>query len=283
MSDATAGDRAFKARARAMWASGDFPRVARETVPQVGPALVAAAGVRTGQRVLDVAAGAGATAIPAALAGANVVASDLTPELLMAGRSAAVAAGVALEWVEADAEALPFADASFDTVLSSFGAMFAPHHQVVADELVRVTRPGGTIAMANWTPEGWVGQFFMTIVPFMPPPPPAAQPPILWGVEDHVRGLFGDRVSDLSFTRQIQVMDLFADPAEAVAYYRDNFGPTVITYASVADDPARRAALDEAFLDFATRSNLGGPEGRARYEMEYALVVARRAGSPASA
>jgi ubiquinone/menaquinone biosynthesis C-methylase UbiE len=276
VSDA-ADDQVVKARARAMWAAGDFPRVARETIPQVGPRLVAAAGVRTGQRVLDVAAGSGATSIPAALAGGDVVASDLTPELLAAGRSAAIAAGVALEWVEADAEALPFADASFDVVLSSFGAMFAPRHQVVADELVRVARPGGTIAMANWTPEGWVGQFFLTIVPFMPPPPPGALPPILWGVEDHVRGLFGDRVEGLTFTRAVQVMDLFADPAAAAAYYREHFGPTITAYAQVADDPERRAQLDAALLDFMTRINLAGPGERARYEMEYALVVGRRA------
>ncbi|MCW2982506.1 MAG: hypothetical protein JWR63_76, partial [Conexibacter sp.] len=216
-------------------------------------------------------------AIPAALAGGDVVASDLTPELLVAGRAAAEEAGVALAWVEADAEALPFADASFDVVLSSFGAMFAWRHQVVADELVRVTRPGGTIAMANWTPEGWVGQFFLTMLPFLPPPPPDALPPIGWGVEDHVRSLFGDRVSELSFTRAVQVMDIFATPADAVAYYREHFGPTVMAYASVADDPERRAALDAAFLDFATRSDSGGAGCGARYEMEYALVVARRA------
>jgi cyclophilin family peptidyl-prolyl cis-trans isomerase len=155
--------------------------------------------------------------------------------------------------------------------------MFAWNHQAVADELVRVTRPGGTIAMANWTPEGWVGQFFLTIVPFMPPPPPGALPPILWGVEDHVRALFGDRVRDLTFTRQVQAMDIFADPAEAVAYYRDNFGPTVMAYAAVADDPERSAALDAAFLEFATRSNAGAPGGKARYELEYVLVVGRRA------
>jgi ubiquinone/menaquinone biosynthesis C-methylase UbiE len=270
-------DEAVKARARAMWAAGDFPRVARETIPQVGPALVAAAGVTTGMRVLDVGAGSGATAIPAALAGGDVVASDLTPELLRAGRSAAIASGVALEWVEADAEALPFADASFDVVLSSFGAMFAPRHQLVADELVRVARPGGTIAMANWTPEGWVGQFFLTMLPFMPPPPPGALPPVAWGVEDHVRMLFGDRVSDLTVTRQMQVMDIFATPADAVAYYRDNFGPMVMAYASVADDPERRAALDAAFLDYATRTNTGAPGAPARYEMEYVVVVAHRA------
>jgi ubiquinone/menaquinone biosynthesis C-methylase UbiE len=177
MSDAADDDRAFKARTRAVWAAGDFPRVARETIKDVGPTLVAAAGVRPGQHVLDVAAGSGATSIPAALAGGDVVASDLTPELLDAGREAALAAGVALEWVEADAEALPFGDASFDVVLSSFGAMFAPRHQVVADELLRVARPGATIAMANWTPEGWVGQFLLTMLPFMPPPPPGALPP----------------------------------------------------------------------------------------------------------
>jgi SAM-dependent methyltransferase len=265
-------DTEVKARARAMWASGDFPRVARETIPEVGPTLVEAAGVRTGMKVLDVAAGSGATSIPAALAGGDVVASDLTPELLAAGRSAAIAAGVALQWVEADAEALPFDDASFDVVLSSFGAMFAPRHALVAGELLRVTRPGGTVAMANWTPEGWVGQFFLTMLPFFPPPPPGALPPIAWGVEDHVRNLLGDGVSEIGFARRVQMMDIFAAPEEAVAYYRDNFGPTIMAYDNVADDPERHAALDAAFLDFATRTY--SDDG---YPMEYLEVVARRA------
>ncbi len=277
MSDSAEDDRAFKARTRAMWATGDFPRVARETINDVGPTLVAAAGVRSGQRVLDVAAGSGATSIPAALAGGDVVASDLTPELLEAGRAAALAVGVALEWVEADAEALPFADASFDVVLSSFGAMFAPRHQVVADELLRVARPGATIAMANWTPEGWVGRFFLTMLPFMPPPPPGALPPPAWGVEDHVRSLFGDGVSELTFTRQIQVVDRFATPEELIGYYQQNFGPTIMAYKSLAGDPERTAALDAALLDFATQMNLAGPGEPARYEFEYAVVVARRA------
>src|ERR1044071_2857630 len=146
MSDPAADDRAFKARTRAMWATGDFPRVARETIKDVGPTLVAAAGVRSGRRVLDVAAGSGATSIPAALAGGDVVASDLTPELLAVGEAAAREQGGSLDWVEADGEAPPFEDASFDVVLSSFGAIFALRHEVVAGELLRVVRPGGTIA-----------------------------------------------------------------------------------------------------------------------------------------
>jgi 2-polyprenyl-6-hydroxyphenyl methylase/3-demethylubiquinone-9 3-methyltransferase len=277
MSDSGEDDRAFKARTRAMWATGDFPRVARETIKDVGPTLVAAAGVRQGQRVLDVAAGSGATSIPAALAGGDVVASDLTPELLAVGEAAAREAGVELEWVEADAEALPFEDASFDVVLSSFGAIFAPRHQVAADELLRVVRPGGTIAMANWPPDGWVGGFFLTMLPFMPPPPPGATPPLAWGVEDHVRSLFGDGISELTLTRQIQPVDHFATPAELIVYYKENFGPTIMAYKSLADDPERTAELDAALLDFATRMNLAGSGEPARFEFEYVVVVARRA------
>ena len=260
-----------------MWATGDFPRVARETIKDVGPTLVAAAGVRSGRRVLDVAAGSGATSIPAALAGGDVVASDLTPELLAVGEAAAREQGVSLDWVEADAEALPFEDASFDVVLSSFGAIFAPRHEVVAGELLRVVRPGGTIAMANWPPDGWVGQFFLTMLPFMPPPPPGSTPPLAWGVEDHVRTLFGDGVSELTLTQEIQPVEHFATPAELIDYYKENFGPTIMAYKSLADDPARTAELDAALLGFAERMNLAGPGERARFEFEYVIVVARRA------
>jgi ubiquinone/menaquinone biosynthesis C-methylase UbiE len=277
MSDTTGGDAAFKARARAIWAAGDFPRVARETIKDVGPRLVAAAGVGPGMRVLDVAAGSGATSIPAALAGAEVVASDLTPELLAAGREAAEAVGAALEWVEADAEALPFADASFDVVLSSFGAMFAPRHQVVADELLRVVRPGGTIAMANWPPDSWVGRFFFTMLPFMPPLPKGASPPIAWGVEEHVRELFGTRVSALRFARETQDVTRFTAPEEIVDYYRDNFGPTIMAYRSVEGDAVRRAELDAALLGHAVEANLAGPGEPARYAFEYVVVVTTRA------
>ncbi|HEX5955685.1 MAG TPA: class I SAM-dependent methyltransferase, partial [Solirubrobacterales bacterium] len=153
----------------------------------LGPRLVEACGIGPGMNVLDVAAGTGNASIPAAKMGANVTASDLTPELLEAGRARAEAEGLTLEWVEADAENLPFGDGSFDVVMSSIGAMFAPHHQEVADELVRVCRPGGTIGLLSWTPEGMIGARVRTMAPFAPPPPPGAQPPPLWGSEDHQR------------------------------------------------------------------------------------------------
>ncbi len=179
---------------------GRLPDVSRDLVAPFGPRLVEASGISPGQRVLAVGAGAGNVAIPAAERGASVVASDLTPELFDAGRREAAARGVELEWVEADAESLPFPDDEFDVVVSSIGAMFAPHHQAVADELVRVTRPGGVIGMINWTPASWTGHMFKMMAPYAPPPPPGAQSPLLWGDEQHVRKLFGERISSLELT-----------------------------------------------------------------------------------
>jgi 2-polyprenyl-6-hydroxyphenyl methylase/3-demethylubiquinone-9 3-methyltransferase len=273
-----AADRDPKAESRAMWALGDYSRVSRETVSSFGPELVAACGIRAGQRVLDVGAGTGNVAIPAAETGAEVVASDLTPELFEAGRREAAARGVELEWVEADAEALPFGDDEFDAVVSSVGAMFAPDHQAVADELLRVCRPGGTIGMINWTPEGWVGDFFRLFAPFSPPPSPGAQPPVLWGSEEHVRELFGDRVESLQMTRKLLAVERFTDPRELPEYYKAHFGPVIAVYANVADDPDRVAALDRAFADFAVSSQRGGADGPPVYEFEYLLVVARKRG-----
>src|SRR5687767_544474 len=151
---ATEPERDHKATERAMWALGDYHRFAKETVWELGPVLVEACGIAAGQRVLDVAAGTGNVAIRAAEAGAEVVASDLTPENFEAGHREARARGVEPEWIEADAEALPFDDGAFDVVTSSLGAMFAPDHQRVADELLRVCRPGGTIGLLAFTPEG---------------------------------------------------------------------------------------------------------------------------------
>ena len=198
----TTTDRALKAKHRAMWALGDYPAVAIDVIPELGPTLVAATGVRAGDRVLDVAAGTGNAAVPAALTGAEVVASDLTPELFVAGRQFAARNGVEITWEEGDAEALPYDDDSFDVVLSCVGVMFAPHHQIAADELLRVCRPGGRIGLLSWTPTGFVGELFRTMKPYAPPPPPGAQPAPLWGDEDHVRALLGDRVTDVVAKRQ---------------------------------------------------------------------------------
>ncbi|OZM79216.1 class I SAM-dependent methyltransferase [Pseudonocardia sp. MH-G8] len=273
---ATPTDQQVKARHRAMWASGDYPAVARELVPELGPALVTACGVRPGQRVLDVGAGTGNAALAAAAAGATVVASDLTPELLEVGRKRAADAGLELEWREGDAEALPFRTGEFDVVLSCIGAMFAPHHQPVADELTRVCRPGGTIGMLNWTPTGFVGRLLKTMSPFAPPPPPGAQPPPLWGSAEHVRELFGHRVTDLDLRTAMVAFDHCGDPLEFREYWKRNYGPTIATYRHNGADPERTAALDAAFLQFLTDSDVAGPGERARWEAEYLLVTAER-------
>lgn len=258
-----------------MWASGDFPRVSRDTVAPLGPALVEACGVSAGQRVLDVAAGAGNAALRAAARGADVVASDLVPELLEAGRAEARARGLTLEWREADAEALPFPDASFDVVMSCMGAMFAPDHQRVADELVRVARPGAVLGMINATPGGWVDEFFRTLAPFAPPPPPGARPPVLWGSRDHLETLFGDRVTDLRLVDATHEVEAFATPAEMHTYYQTYFGPVIAAYAHHADRPETLAALDEAFLSFAVRTGAPTSDGRVRYPFDHTLVTAR--------
>ncbi|QYN35988.1 methyltransferase domain-containing protein [Pseudonocardia sp. DSM 110487] len=269
--DTTTTDRALKAKHRALWAAGDYPAVASELIPELGPELVTAAGVRAGQRVLDVAAGSGNAAIPAAATGADVTASDLTPELFAAGRRIAAERGVDLTWTEADAEALPFPDDTFDVVLSCVGAMFAPRHQTVADELARVTHPGGTIGMINWTPHGFIGNLFATIGPYAPPPPPGATPPPRWGDEEHVRALFGDRVTALEMRRQTVRMDHQTDPTEFREYWKRNYGPTIAVYKFNADRPERVTELDSDFLRFLTASSDG-----AGWVAEYLLVTARK-------
>jgi SAM-dependent methyltransferase len=269
-------DRELKAKHRALWASGDYPAVAVDMIPALGPELVRACRVRAGQRVLDVGAGSGNAAIPAAEQGATVTASDLTPELLDAGRRFAAGRGVDLEWVEADAEALPFPDDHFDVVMSCVGAMFAPRHQTVADELVRVCRPGGTIGMINWTPEGFIGHLFRTMAPYAPPPPPGATPPPRWGDEQHVKELFGDRITELDMRRRQTVMDHCADPTEFREYWKRNYGPTIAVYRFNAPHPERVADLDRDFLEFLTTWNQGGSPGRTAYEAEYLLATARK-------
>jgi ubiquinone/menaquinone biosynthesis C-methylase UbiE len=272
-------DRRLKAKHRALWASGDYAAVAAELIPTLGPRLVEACGVQPGQRVLDVAAGSGNAAVPAAATGASVVASDLTPELFDAGRRIAETRGVELEWTEADAEAMPFDDNSFDVVMSCVGAMFAPHHRQTADEIVRVVRPGGTIGMINWTPGGFIGQLFATMKPYAPPPPPGASPPPLWGDEDHVRELFGDSVIDLTMRRETVPIEQFVDPLEFREYWKRNYGPTIAAYRFNADAPDRLAELDRDFLALLENWNQAAEPGRTAYAAEYLLVTATKRGA----
>ena len=241
--DTIEADRALKTKHRAMWALGDYPAVAAEIIPDLGAVVVTACGVGDADSVLDVAAGSGNAAIPAALTGARVVAGDLTPELFTDGRARASARGADVTWVEADAEALPFSDGEFDVVLSCVGVMFAPHHQSAADELVRVCRPGGRLGLLSWTPEGFIGQMFATMKPYAPAPPPGAQPPPLWGDEAHVRALLGDRVGEVSARRQ-NVDVPFGSGVEFRDYFKARYGPTIAVYRNLADAPDRSAELD---------------------------------------
>ena len=271
----SSADSDLKARHRAMWASGDYPAMVEAFLLPLGPRLVEACGISSGMKVLDVAAGTGNASIPAAHAGAQVTASDLTPELFEAGRARAEAEGVELEWVEADAENLPFEDESFDVVMSSIGAMFAPRHQDVADELVRVCRPGGTVGMLNWTREGMIGALFRTMGPFAPPPPPGAQPPPLWGSEDHMRELFGDRVEFGTLERDMLQITAFERPRDYGEHFKAYYGPTIVARKNAEKD-GREGEFDEALDAFCDEWNRGTPE-RAYFEHEYLVAAGKRA------
>ena len=274
MATPATADSELKSRHRAMWASGDYPSMVETFLLPLGPRLVEACGIGPGQRVLDVAAGTGNASLPAAQRGADVVASDLTPELLEAGRVRAEAAGLKLEWVTADAEQLPFEDESFDVVISAIGAMFAPHHQQAADELVRVCRPGGTIGLLSWTPEGMIGALFRTMGPFAPPPPPGAQPPPLWGSEEHLAELFGDRVGFGTLRRDVLDVTAFERAHDYAAHFKARYGPTIVAQGN-ARRSAREAEFEAALDGFCDEWDRGTPE-RARFDMEYLLAAGKR-------
>jgi SAM-dependent methyltransferase len=272
---ATAPDAELKARHRAMWASGDYPEMVETFLTSLGPRLVDACGIEEEMSVLDVATGTGNAAIPAAQRGADVVASDLTPELFEAGRRRAQAAGVELDWVEADAEKLPFEDESFDVVMSCIGAMFAPHHQDVADELVRVCKPGGTIGMLNWTPEGQIGALFKAMGPFAPPPPPGATPAPKWGSEEHLRALFGERVDLHTLLREDLVITAFKQARDYGEHFKAYYGPTIAARKNAVAN-GREDEFDEALNAFCDEWNRGSDDG-ARFDQEYLVVVGKRA------
>ena len=268
-------DSELKGRHRKMWATGDYPQMVEAWLLPLGPRLVEACGIGPGMRVLDVAAGTGNASIPAAGTGASVTASDLTPELLDAGRARAEADGLELEWVEADAENLPFDDGSYDVVMSAIGAMFAPHHQEAADEVVRVCRPGGTLGLLSWTPEGMIGALFKTMGPFAPKPPPGAQPPPLWGSEDHVRELFGDSVEWATLERDKLSVTVFDHPRDFGEHFKAYYGPTIVARAN-AEKEGREAEFDEALDRFCDEWNRGTAEDT-RFELEYLVAAGRRA------
>ena len=259
----------FKERQRAMWAAGDYCTLS-EYIKDVGELVVACAGVEAGMRVLDVACGTGNAALPAARDGAHVTGLDLVPELLEGGRRNAAAAGVEIDWVEGDAEELPFEDRAFDRVFSTFGHMFAPRHRRTADEMLRVCREGGVIATCCWTPEGTVGDVFRASASYMPPPPDFASPPILWGTEDHVREMFGSAATDFEFERHSATIEWesiegFAD------FFMDRFGPLVTARQMLGE---RFGELREEILVIWAGRN-EADDGRLILPQEYLLSVIR--------
>lgn len=256
---------------RRVWGAGNWDEVA-DYVRQVGEPLLDAIGLEPGMRLLDIGAGSGGSiAIPAAKRGASVVASDLVPAHFEAGRRRAADAGVEIEWVEADALDLPFEDASFDRVTSTFGHMFAPDHALAASEMARVCKPGGVIGFACWTPEGMIGEMFKITGSFMPPPPEGVLPPPLWGSEAHVRELFEPLGFELEFERKVNVFthESFDEYNE---HFESNFGPMVTAKAMLGDRFAElKAATNELF-----REANQATDGSIRTEGEYLQTIARK-------
>ena len=259
---------------RATWDAGDYAEVAERLVMPLGPVAVEAAGVHAGDEVLDVATGTGNAAIPAAATGARVTGLDIAPGLLDIARARTAHAGVTVELVEGDAEALPFADATFDVVISTLGVQFAPHHEPTAAEVARVLRPGGRIALCNWTPQGYIGRFFSTLSPYMPAPPAGVSPPPRWGDPDHVTALFEGTGITLSFARR--TVDFRDRSAESfIDFMATCYGPLVKARELLSADGrwedlradliAVSAAMDE------------GTAGAFRAPSEYLVVTGRKA------
>jgi ubiquinone/menaquinone biosynthesis C-methylase UbiE len=258
--------RALKERHHATWAAGDYAAVAR-LIEDVAATAVDAAGAVEGVDLLDVATGSGNAAIIAAAKGAHVTGLDLTPELFVPARERAAAVGVEVEWVEGDAEELPFATALFDRVLSTCGVQFAPRHAEVARELVRVLRPGGRLVLCNWTRDGLIGQMFGLFAAVLPPPAFVAPPP-LWGDEDHVRGLFAELPVRLQF-RTAVVRIPFAEPGDYVDYYADRYGPMVTARATLG--PQEWPRLDADLRALLARFHRDGA-----VEQEYLVITGDR-------
>lgn len=264
---------AVKQAQQAVWSAGDFALVATALVI-VGEELCEAVDVLPDERVLDVACGSGNTTLAAARrAWGNTVGVDYVPELLEHGRTRAAAERLDIEWVEGDNESLPFEDASFDVVLSTFGAMFSPDQEQTAAELLRVCRPGGRIGMANWTPDGLVGQLFKLIAQ-RNPPPAGLSPPSMWGTEERLRELFGEGISDLSVNRR-EFKFRFRSVNHYLEFFRTNFGPVKLVWEAL--DEAGREELSRDVEGTMSAFNLAGARALVA-PGEYLEVVAKRAG-----
>jgi SAM-dependent methyltransferase len=259
---------------RATWASGDYAAVA-EMIDEVPPRdLLARVPVHPHDDVLDVATGTGNVALPAAAAGADVVGLDITPELFDTARRRAQEQGVTVDWIEGDAEDLPFADESFDIVLSVFGVQFAPRHRVVAEELARVTRTGGRIGLINWTPEGLIGEMFKIMGRYLPAPPDYASPPPLWGSEEHTRELFAGTGVGLEFARGYNPWH-FDSAEHFVVFFETHYGPTLKARERLEGE-GRWAELREKLHELAERRN-EATDGSLLIHAEYLVTMGRKA------
>ncbi len=266
-----------KREERALWARGDYHAIAHSMFWEVGASIVKRAGVEPGERVLDVGCGTGNAALRAAEAGARVVGVDLTPELLEVGGRLAAEAGLELEWVVGDAEALPADDASFDVVLSSFGCMFAPSHELAASELARVLHPGGRLAVASWTPESSIAELGRIVITHLPPPPEPSQPPFLWGSEAHVRELFAGTGIELRVEREV-VEFSFDSREQALAAYETAWGPFVKARELLEPEGAWREVRAELAEVLARHGSESG--GGFTYPGEYLMAIGQRAPEP---
>jgi len=261
---------AVKRRQQAIWASGDYA-VLGITLQIVGETLAEAADIRAAERVLDIAAGNGNATLAAARRFADVTSTDYVPALLDKASARASAEGLRVRFEVADAEALPYADASFDAVLSTFGVMFAPRHERCADEMLRVVRSGGRIALANWTPDGFIGQLFKRVGRYAPPPVGLA-PPVLWGAPEHVQALFGAQASNLRMQRKLFHFR-YRSPAHWLQVFRDFYGPLNRAFAAI--DAERQTALAADITALLRASNIGG-EDSLIVPAEYLEIVATR-------
>jgi ubiquinone/menaquinone biosynthesis C-methylase UbiE len=259
--------------ARNLWSAGDYPS-AMHVIASVGPRVVEAAGVTGDDVVLDVACGSGNATIPAAETGAGTTGLDITPELIEAGKKNAADAGVEIEWIEGDAQDLPFDDAAFDVVLSVFGCMFAPDHRKTAAELARVLKPGGRLAVAAWRPEGNVGRMFGTIASHLPPPPDGFEAPPLWGKEDHVREIFEGTGIELEL--EPTTVEFTADSPEAYFEEMQRDLPPIVMARSGLEPQGKWEPLRDDLLELYRDTNESDAGFRA--PQEYLIITGTKAG-----